>query len=391
MDYFLKRTNFAKTAAVYGANILLSFHFAFIIYINSTYLEEIFNSKTTGILYTIGSLLSILLFLVIPRIISHIGIFHTTLLLLISEFLAVIGLGFGGEPFHIALFFLLHTTVIALLFYILDVYLESTTTHENVTGNIRGFYLTFTNLAFVASPLVVGTLIALHGYSIIYIISAALLIPLVLVSSKWLSHIKTPLVEAPSIIKDIKKIFKNKKIFYPFFSQNILQLFFAFMTIYSPIYLITEIGFTWGVLGPIFTVMLLPYVLFELPVGYLADKKYGEKEFMIAGFLIIAAVMVAITLPTTPNVIVWSILLFLSRMGGSFTEITTETNFFRQVDGGDEGIISLFRLSRPLAYVLAALIGTLTLAYLSFVHLFLIIAGIILLSVIVLLPMKDSK
>jgi len=303
MDYFLKRTNFSKTAAVYGANIFLSLHFALIIYINSTYLEDIFDSKTTGLLYTIGSFISILLFLLIPRIISYIGIFHTTLLLIVSEFLAITGLGFGGKPLHIALFFLIHLTVIALLFYILDVYLESTTSRESVTGNVRGFYLTLSNLTFVSAPLIVGTLIDTEGYKIVYFISALLLIPLALVSSKWLSNVKTPTIKKPSLIKDTKKIFRNKKILYPFISQMTLQLFFAFMIIYTPIYLITEIGFTWGVLGQIFTIMLLPYILFELPVGYIADRKYGEKEFMIGGFLIIAATMIAITLPTTPNVI----------------------------------------------------------------------------------------
>jgi Na+/melibiose symporter-like transporter len=60
----------------------------------------------------------------------------------------------------------------------------------------------------------------------------------------------------------------------------LLQLFYTFMVIYVPIYLTEVIGFSWSELGLILCIALIPFVLLDSPVGELADKKYGEKEFL---------------------------------------------------------------------------------------------------------------
>jgi len=379
--------------SVYAANVVLALHFALILFANSTFLEESFSNTAISLLYAGGSILSVFIFLLIPHIIERFTIFTTALFFILCEFISIGGMAVAGNPVILATLFVLHTALISILFYICDVYLEKSTKEEVVTGSTRGTYLTLTNIAFMIAPLLTGIIVSVYGYRYVYACSALLLFPLLYMFIKWLRPIRSEseVLVPTNIPKDTTISIRNKKIFYPLFAQIVLQFFFAFMVIYLPIYLITEIGFTWKILGPIFTIMLLPYVLFELPVGYLADSRYGEKEFMIGGFLLIAATMVAITLPETPHAILWSVLLFLSRVGASFAEITTETNFFRQVDGSDEGIISLFRLSRPLAYVLAAIVGTISLAYLPFTALFLVLAGIILVGVIVLLPMKDSR
>ena len=60
------------------------------------------------------------------------------------------------------------------------------------------------------------------------------------------------------------------------------------MVIYTPIYLHEHIGLPWSDIGIIFTIMLLPFVLFEFPAGKLADGKWGEKEPPIIGIILIA-------------------------------------------------------------------------------------------------------
>jgi MFS family permease len=87
------------------------------------------------------------------------------------------------------------------------------------------------------------------------------------------------------------------------------------MTVYCPIYLHTTIGLSWSEIGVIITVMLLPFVLIELPLGRLADKKYGEKEIMIIGFLILGLSTMGLAFITSTNVWVWAIALLVTRIG----------------------------------------------------------------------------
>ncbi len=102
--------------------------------------------------------------------------------------------------------------------------------------------------------------------------------------------------------------------------------------------------------------MLLPFVLFELPLGKVEDKKYGEKEIMSIGIIIIALSVVVIAFINSQNVILWTALLFLTRTGAAMVEISIETYFFKKVEGKETDIISFYRNASPIAYITAPLL-----------------------------------
>jgi uncharacterized membrane protein len=64
-------------------------------------------------------------------------------------------------------------------------------------------------------------------------------------------------------------------------------------------------------------------------------------------------------------------------VGASLVEVTTESYFFKQVDGEDAALMSLFRILRPLAQIIGALLGSLILTLVSF-NLFFVVCGFIL-------------
>ena len=163
------------------------------------------------------------------------------------------------------------------------------------------------------------------------------------------------------------------------------------MIIYTPIYLNQYIGFNWEKIGIIFTIMLLPYILFELPIGYLADWRFGEKEFLTAGFLITSLSTVAIVFIGSTNFILWIIILFLTRVGASFIQISSESYFFKQVDDTNVNIISFFRNASPLAYIIAPLIATIFLTFFAYQYLFLALALIMLFGLRYSLTLHDTK
>ena len=83
--------------------------------------------------------------------------------------------------------------------------------------------------------------------------------------------------------------------------------------------------------------------------------------------------------------------MFTTRVGASFVEVTTESYFFKQTKSSDAQIISFFRITRPLAYVLGALLASLSLLYLPFNLLFVVVASLMIPAMFFTINIEDTK
>ena len=170
-----------------------------------------------------------------------------------------------------------------------------------------------------------------------------------------------------------------------------MRFFFALMVIYMPIYLNAHIGFSWSEIGVIFTIMLLPFVLFELPIGRLADAKLNEKGIMIIGFVITAVFTAVLAFISSSSIALWAAILFGTRVGMSLVEITSESYFFKHIDSTDTPILSVFRNTRSIAYLAGPLIASLLLVIADMRFLFLALAIIMLYGVWNSIMMRKTK
>ena len=134
-----------------------------------------------------------------------------------------------------------------------------------------------------------------------------------------------------------------------------------------------------------------PFVLFVIPLGRLADLYIGEKEIMTAGFILTAFAVASIGLVENTSFLVFTTILFLTRMGASAIEITSESYFFKHVSSDDPDIISIFRMMRPLAYVLAPFVAAICLIFLSFTKIYFVLAIIVFFGIKFSLALKDTK
>jgi predicted MFS family arabinose efflux permease len=175
------------------------------------------------------------------------------------------------------------------------------------------------------------------------------------------------------------------------YNHFLLQLFFTWAIIYIPLYLATEVGLSWAEIGTIIAVGALAYTLFEFPVGWLADNTFGEKEMMALGFLILTLAVAAIGFVDTYGVFGWAVLMFISRVGCSLIEVTTESYFFKQTTGRDSNLLSLFRMTRPGANLLGAFIGGMSLLFLPFNMIFMVLAVILLTGIFVSSRIIDTR
>jgi len=360
------------------------------IYINSSFLKTFVPEQFVGILYTASSILTFFGLAFMPLILSRIGNYKTTLVGAGLVTILLLVLAFTDSAFVAIPAFIVYSSILTLIYFNFDVFLESYSSNKT-TGGTRGTFLTMLNIAILISPLIAGTLLTNGDYWKIYLLAAGLVAMLILLLPGHFSKFKDPKYERVPFWKTLRVVSKDINLRNIFIANMFLRFFFAWMVIYSPIYLHQHIGFEWSTLGVIFTLMLLPFVLFELPVGRLADSRYGEKEIMTLGFIIMGLATMSIIFISEPVFWLWVFVLFVTRIGASLVEITTESYFFKHVDGDDANIIGFFRNNRPIAYTAAPILASVVLLLAPFKFLFLILGFIMLLGVRFAMAIKDTR
>jgi MFS family permease len=375
---------------IYVANLLLSFHYFLVIYINSSFLGSFFSEQVVSFLFIAGAIGSLVLFFLAPRMIRDMGMYRYMAVMTIIECVSVFGLAQATSPTTVLILFIIHNSIVPTIIYALDIFLETSTEKESHTGQLRGAFLTISNATLVLSPLITGIILKSFSFRYTYFVSALFCIPLLIVAYSYFQDVKPSAPPHVNIKSMFSYTWRHKDIRYAVISQFILQFFYVWMVVYLPIYLTQVIGFSWTELGTLFTIMLLPFILFEIPVGILADKKWGEKELMIFGFLLTACIAASFSLPTKPDFVLWAILLFMSRVGASIVEVTIESYFFKQVKGSDTDLISVFRMASQVAYVIAPTVAIATFSLFTFGQNFWILGCITFLGSISALQIKDT-
>ncbi len=372
-------------------NFLLSFHFYLTIYINSTFIAGILGERAVGPLFVAGALLGLLSLSLAPRALFLLGELRGLTIFGLIEVLTLLGLALPTSPLTAAGLLLVHLTMYPIMFFTLDLFLEETTRKEEQTGNIRGIFLTFGNTALIVAPLAVGLILSDSEFWKVFLLSAVLMIPFLLLMGLSFRRFSIPTYPAFHLLSILSSLSNQKDLLRVVWGQFLLRLFYAFMVVYMPLYLHAHIGFSWSQIGFMFTIMLLPFVLFELPAGTLADKILGEKELLIAGFLVLAFFTASASFLTNASFALWTVLLFATRVGASLVEITTESFFFKHVQAADTNSISFFRMAQPIAYVAGVSLAALFLLFLDIQYLFLALGIIIFLGIPFAIPRRDTR
>jgi MFS family permease len=385
---FLSHRKTPPTLPIYFVNLFFSLHYAATIYVASSYLENFFPTVIVSLFFILGAIGNIILFLLCPYLLKHLGNRKFLFYLLALEIIATIGLALGLSALSVGLFFILRGSILMLIYYSLDIFLEEVS-DDKKTGGIRGSYLTVTNIAIASAPLLVAALALGNEYSKLFWISALVLIPALFIA--MFSFHNKPVHKkhtAPHSLP-FRLFWKSLNVRRVSLASWVLEMFFVFMVIYMPIYLHEVIGFEWSQIGVAFTIMLLPFVMFDWPVGKMADNLYGEKEIMSIGFFIMG-LSVLTMLFLGNNIFIWTAVLFLSRVGASFVETTTESYFFKHVDSRDTGFISLYRLTRPLAIIVGAATYALSIYLIGTVPTFFVVTLIVFFGLKQSLYLKDT-
>lgn len=360
-------------------------------YINSSFMAQFVNEDVVSILYILSSVITIFLFLNFHHVLNKFGNYAGIKFFIVAQALLLCILAFAHTPLGIIIAFILMLVGASMLALNLDIFLEDETATKD-TGGTRGIFLTAVNIAWVFSPLLAGLLLdGTTNYRLVYAGSLILILPFAYLIKKNYSDFKDPHYSHATIRATSHKVFHNRDLKKIFTANIILQSFYAWMVIYTPIYLYKYVGFGWDDIGLMFTVMLLPFILVDYPLGKLADKKYGETEIMSVGFFILGISTIALAYINNKNIFIWTAILFLTRVGAATVEMMIETYFFKKVPEKDLDVLGFFRMTRPVAYIAAPLVATIVLSTVGHQAMFIILGVICLCGLYFSLTIRDTN
>lgn len=376
----------------YAMTFLYALHYSIPLYATSSYLHTYFNSSIVSAIYVLGSALAIIASLSVSKTIKRFHTYQFTFGIALAEIVVVTLFGHTDNHYLLPIFFIVHFVLQTLLYISLNVFIESFSTHAKI-GSIRGLFLAILSLGILISPLIGGVILSLSSFATLYTVTALILIPYLFFLHKYLHHIKEPAHHSVDVFKAATKAFQNKNLKAAVIAELVVQSFYAVMIIYSPLYL-TAVGIPLTTyLTIILPLALIPLVVLPYELGLLADRKFGEKEMLIIGLLILTITTFICVILTTKDIRVWTILLLISRIGASFVETMAFTYYFKKADANDPSLTALFITMHAMGTFIVGTVGIIVAPFLGERPqlMFVILGCCILWSISYALPMKDTR
>ncbi len=370
-----EKLNAKKIKLIGAISFLVGFAQVFFLYIMSSYFKLISGIQNVGIFYFVAYSLILLILLNLHKLVKKVGKSHLFHLSLFFKILTILFLLFLPPSWVNIILVGLYIILGNIEWVSLDMILESYST-DAMSGRIRGGFLSLMNLGVLIGPFLSTWVLErknYHGIFILLLIFNVIILFVGIFGLKKVNHRFREKAQMKDIIKKVIRRTNIRKIFYISF---VLEFFYALMIIYTPIYL-RNLGLSWESIGVIFTMMLLPFVFLQYPVGVLADRKLGEKEILIGSIGLMGITTIVIFFIGSTSLILWSIILFLTRVGASLVEILRDSYFYKRIDGHNIDLIDVFRAMRPVAYILATASSALVLAILPMKFIFILVGLII--------------
>ncbi len=334
---------------------VFSFCFMLVMFLSAYYFKQVLNSENISAFYVAVSVLIIPLLLNLHKFFFTFGRIKVFVFLNIFSILLLSLLTFLKITFFSAFVLVLYIIALNVLMVVWDAVLEEYSQDKD-TGRIRGLFLSFWNLGGMLGPLAGGVILSRFGYSFAFLVSIFLYFLILICFLFVFNNVKIKEKKVESITKVLRLMRRDRDIWNIYWISTILKIFYAVGTIFFSIYLVS-IGLSVAQVGFIFTVTFLPFVLLEYKIGVWADKKYGEKEMLIIGFVIMIIAMIFIFFTKSNSFYLWMFLLTLAFLGATFVEAMSDTYFYKKIDSSEIVISNFFRSSRPLSYLVGALIG----------------------------------
>lgn len=370
-------------------SFLMGFAQATIIYTMSSYFKMATGSENVGFFYFLAYSIVLIALFNFHKVVKVFGKSNAFYFSLFFKIIAIAVLMVFPVSFWTIIPLVLYLIFSGLEWAGLDIILESFS-EDRRSGRIRGKHLTLINSGFIFGPFLAARLMDSYNYYGIFLFIFIVNSIILLISLFGFRHVNHRFEGQVTVRDLVRKVFLRSNILRIYYISFILEFFFAVMVVYSPIYL-QDLGMSWDKIGLIFTIMLLPFVLVQYPMGIIADKKTGEKEALIASIVIMGIASIAVCYIQGTNFLVWTIVLFSTRIGAALIEVLRDSYFYKRIDAHDVDLINFFRSSMPLGYIAASMVSIIMLQFFSIKNIFLILALFVFSALVPAFFLIDNK
>lgn len=384
-----ERLNLEKIQLLGFISFLMGFSGALLSYILSSYFKLALGTDNVGGFFLLSYFIVLIALLNLHKLVGWLGktvVFYITFLFRIVATIFLVFL----NPSPLALFFLVIYVITEGLGWVnLDVILESFSI-DKMSGRIRGLHLTIMNTGFILGPFLSTRILDLFGYKGIFFATFTiqfLIFSIALMGFRGINH---TFHRKETAVELLKRVWHRKNVLRAYYISAILEVFYAVMIIYSPLYFLS-LGFSWTDIGIAFSIMLIPFVIVQYPMGLIADTETGEKEFLILSIFIMGISTLVFFYNASANIFVWAGILFLTRVGAALIEVLRDSYFYKRIDGDDIDLIDFFRTSKPIAYMAATAVSSVILFFFSMKYVFLFLAIIIFSAFYPAIRLVDNK
>jgi MFS family permease len=368
---------------------LMGFSQALLVYVISSYFAESTGFQNVGIFYAVSYLIFLVVLLNMHKLVRWMGKSNIYYFSILAKIIVIAMLAYVAPSGWGAFLLIMYVVLVHIEWVAMDLIVESIST-DRMSGRIRGAHLTILNAGFLFGPFVSTYLLnRMDFYGVFLAVLGISCLSLVL-SLFGYRNINHRFKKKMGVIDILRKAWKNKDVMRIYYVSFVLEFFFALMVIYTPIHL-RNLGYSWESIGLIFTAMLVPFLFIQYPMGVLADKRTGEKEFLVLAVIIMALATLTIYFIGTGSIALWATILFTTRIGAALIEILRDSYFFKKVDATDVDLINFFRTASSTAYISAAIISSYVL-FIAPIKFIFVLTGLVVLSALYpVLRLVDNK
>ena len=369
---------------------LLGFQLSLALYVLSNFIQQRTGIENVGVFFLLAYAFSFYILINLHHLVKRHGKSKILLLFMAVKVTSLLLMGIFDQNIIAVLFAIWALISGALMWAGLDMIIESFSDNR-VTGKIRGMHLTFMDTGFLFGPFLAAWTVDNIGFGPVFLLAALLTsIAMFIVYRNFHNDQKRTPKRDLSVRAVFDKMLRRKDIMRVYYASLMLELFYCVMTIYTPLYLLS-IGLSWTEIGKIITVMLIPFVLVQIPLGIMADKKTGEKEWLVVGFVIISVATATMSIFSEPTVYLWMTILFLTRIGASIIQVMRDAYFYKKIGSRDIDFIDFFRTTKSVAYAVGTIFFSLFLVVLPLRMVFLMLAILMFTALSPVIRLHDTK
>lgn len=387
-----KNQNKIKEGGLKGliwVTFLSGFQLSLSVYILSSFIQKLTGLDNVGIFFLIAYSVSFYILLNLHHLIKKHGKSRTLMLFLVLKTLALLAMGIYADSMVAVIFSIWFLVSDAVSWVALDIIIESYSDNKT-TGATRGMHITLSNTGFIFGPLIAAWTIENFGFNFVFFAAAGIsLIVLGIITLKY-RNVNHEVKRDLSILAVLGRMMKRKDLMRIYYASFMLELFYCVMSVYTPIYLLS-LGFSWVDIGKIIMVMIIPFIVLEIPLGILADKRTGEKEWLVVGLLFLAIATGSMSFVVEPNIFTWMGILFATRIGASIVQVMRDAYFYKKIGPEDVDLIDFFRTTKSASYIFGMIFFSLFLIVFPLKMLFVMLGIIAFTALAPVIRLHDTK